>query len=65
MTLPSFENPFKVECNVSGIGTRVVLMQEKKPAAFYSEKLNDARQKWSRYGQKFYSFVRALKHWEH
>ena len=32
---------------------------------YFSEKLNEARQKWSTYDQEFYAVVRALKQWEH
>ena len=32
---------------------------------FFSEKLSDARQKWSTYDKEFYSIVRALKTQEH
>ncbi|KAG8368442.1 hypothetical protein BUALT_Bualt15G0045900 [Buddleja alternifolia] len=32
---------------------------------FFSEKLNDARKKWSTYEQEFYAVYRALTHWEH
>lgn len=33
--------------------------------AFFSEKLSEARKKWSTYDQEFYAVVRALKQWEH
>lgn len=33
--------------------------------AYFSEKLNETRQKWSIYDQEFYAVVRALKQWEH
>ncbi|CAL8993802.1 unnamed protein product [Prunus brigantina] len=42
-----------------------VLSQDKRPVAFFSEKLSNARQKWSTYDQEFYAVVRALKQWEH
>ncbi|PNX80633.1 retrotransposon protein, partial [Trifolium pratense] len=42
-----------------------VLSQEKKPIAFFSEKLSEAQQKWSTYDQEFYAVVRALRQWEH
>ena len=56
MRFPDFTKPFEVECNASGIGIRGVLSQEHHPIAYFSEKLNDSKQKYSTY-------VRVLCHY--
>ena len=39
----------------------VVLSQEGKPIAYFSEKLKDAKKKYFVYEQDFYAIVQALK----
>ena len=43
----------------------MVLSQEGHPIACFSEKLNDAKLKYSTYDQKFYAVIQALRHWRH
>ena len=42
-----------------------ILNEEDWPLAYFSEKLNDAKHKYSTYNKEFYVIVRALEHWRH
>ncbi|KAI3789955.1 hypothetical protein L2E82_02762 [Cichorium intybus] len=42
-----------------------VLIQAKRPIAYFSEKLGGARLNYCTYNKEFYAIVRALDHWSH
>ena len=44
-----FNKKITIECDASGFAIGAILSQEGKPIEFYSEKLNEAKKKYSSY----------------
>jgi hypothetical protein len=65
MRLPDFTKLFEVKCDAFGLGIGGILSQEHHPIAYFSEKLNDAKLRYSTYDKEFYAVVQALRHWCH
>jgi hypothetical protein len=65
LVLPDFGKTFQVRCHASGLTIGVVLSQDNKPIAYFSEKLNKAKHKYSTHNKEFYAIIQELKKWRH
>jgi hypothetical protein len=64
LQLLDFNKTFELECDASGIGLGGVLQQERKPIAYFSEKLSGPALNYSTYDKELY-VIRCLETWQH
>ncbi|KAA0062470.1 Ty3/gypsy retrotransposon protein [Cucumis melo var. makuwa] len=65
LALPNFQLPFEVETNASGFDLGAVLSQNRRPIAYFSQKLSSTAREKSVYERELMAIVLAVEKWRH
>eukprot|EP00253_Pinus_taeda_P023129 PITA_23129 len=65
LALPDLQQPFKIKTDASGYAMGNVLMQQKKPIYYHSEKFSQALINYPTYDKELYALVQSVKKWKH
>jgi RNase H-like domain found in reverse transcriptase len=61
LSFPDFNNPFEIHTDASDVQLGSVIMQDRKPVAFYSRKLNPAQWNYTTGEREMLSIVETLR----
>ena len=65
LQLPNFAQPFELERDASDTDIGGVLLQNRRPIAYFSKKLGPAELKYSTYDKELFALFRSLQTWQH
>jgi hypothetical protein len=65
LKLLNFDKDFEICSNASNFAIRRVLMQDGRPVAFKSKKLNEIERKWLTHEKEMWAVIHCLKIWGH
>ena len=65
LAVPDDTQPYVMVCDASGFGCGAVLMQDSRPVAYWSYKMNPAERNYHAGEQELLAVVKALEHWRH
>jgi hypothetical protein len=61
--LPNFSKQFTIECDASGLGVGLVLMQDERPIAYLSKALKGKAFHMSIYEKELFALVTVIQKW--
>ncbi|GJU80807.1 putative reverse transcriptase domain-containing protein [Tanacetum coccineum] len=65
LVFPDFSQVFELHIDASKVVIIEVLSQGGRHVAYFSEKLTEAKSRYTTYDLEFYAIIQAVKHWRH
>jgi len=65
LKLPDFDKDFEIHSDASDFTIGGILLQEGRPVAFESKKLNETERRWPAHEKEMWAVIHCLKTWGH